>query len=248
MKISTPMKTKWMQFKVSALFASMTALIVSSIPTQISASDIDIYQAGGTGEVNIKFMLDRSLSMGDGSYGKVKEDYEYLAATCHYVNESVIDLYTNNPGSGAQRRRYNISNSNDGAYIQKNWGYEYVGVGNGNKNITLRTQNSGGTQLYLKSQTRQICYRKFCDTTSSLPNSLFIKGKLAHDPRSPNLPKDISYAYAESGDNHCSIVLNNTILASSNTEDKRYVKEFRKPVNRNLIRLMNFIVYLDFLT
>lgn len=228
MKNSTQMKKKWMQFKVSALSASVTALILSGIPTQISASDIDIYQAGGTGEVNIKFMLDRSLSMGDGSYGKVKEDYEYLAATCHYVNESVTDLYTNNPGSGAQRQRYNVSNSNDGAYIQKNWGYEYVGVGNGDKNITLRTQNSGGTQLYLKSQTRQICYRKFCDTTSSLPNSLFIKGKLAHDPLSPNLLKDISYVYAESGDNHCSIVLNNTILASSNTEDKRYVKRIQE--------------------
>lgn len=55
MKISTPMKNKWMQFKVSVLSASMTALIVSSIPTQISASDIDIYQAGGTGAINIYY-------------------------------------------------------------------------------------------------------------------------------------------------------------------------------------------------
>ena len=67
MKNGTYIKKKWMQFKVSALSASITALIVSSIPTQISASDIDIYQAGGTGAINIYFMLDVSGSMGSMS-------------------------------------------------------------------------------------------------------------------------------------------------------------------------------------
>ncbi|WP_257224495.1 PilC/PilY family type IV pilus protein [Acinetobacter sp. YH12254] len=74
MKNSTQMKKKWMQFKVSALSASVTALIVSGIPTQISASDIDIYQAGGTGNIDVHFMLDISGSMGVYS---LFDDYQY---------------------------------------------------------------------------------------------------------------------------------------------------------------------------
>ncbi len=50
MKNSKKMNKTWMQFKVSALSASITALIVSSMPTQISASDIDIYQSGISSE------------------------------------------------------------------------------------------------------------------------------------------------------------------------------------------------------
>lgn len=232
MKISTQMKTKWMQFKVSALSASVTALIVSGIPTQISASDIDIYQAGGTGEVNIKFMLDRSLSMGDGSsYGKVKEDYEYVTVACKSENKNVTDLYTNSPQYGAERKRYDIVDLSHGQYRQTNWGYEYVGVGNGNKSITLRNnQSSGGTRLYLKTQTRQICDRQiFCASTSTLPSNLVINGKLAHDPSRPNSLKDVSYVYAASGANYCSIDLNNaTLLSSTNTEDKRYIKRIQE--------------------
>ena len=67
MKNSTYIEKRWMQFKVSALSASITALVVSGIPTQISASDIDIYQSGGTGAINIYFMLDTSGSMGVSS-------------------------------------------------------------------------------------------------------------------------------------------------------------------------------------
>lgn len=37
----------WMCFKVSTLTASITSLILISLPAQIQASDIDIYQAGG---------------------------------------------------------------------------------------------------------------------------------------------------------------------------------------------------------
>lgn len=74
MKNSTQMKKKWMQFKVSALSALVTALILSGIPTQISASDIDIYQAGGTGNIDVHFMLDISGSMGGYS---LFDDYQY---------------------------------------------------------------------------------------------------------------------------------------------------------------------------
>lgn len=64
----------WMRFKVSTLTASITSLILMSLPIQIQASDIDIYQAGGTGATRIYLMLDISGSMGDMSLGT---DYTY---------------------------------------------------------------------------------------------------------------------------------------------------------------------------
>lgn len=115
MKISTPMKNKWMQFKVSVLSASMTALIVSSIPTQISASDIDIYQAGGTGSTSIYMMLDRSGSM-DFSEGFLK-DYGYIYGTHEEKNKNICNKY------------YYVGPDNEGRYgpisngEYSNWGY-----------------------------------------------------------------------------------------------------------------------------
>ncbi len=67
----------WMRFKVSTLTASITSLILSGLPAQIQASDIDIYQAGGTGKINIYFMLDVSGSMGSMS---LKNDYGYTSS------------------------------------------------------------------------------------------------------------------------------------------------------------------------
>ncbi|MEQ1450444.1 pilus assembly protein [Acinetobacter lwoffii] len=64
----------WMRFKVSTLAASITSLILAGVPVQIQASDIDIYQAGGTGTTKIYLMLDVSGSMGDMS---LATDYAY---------------------------------------------------------------------------------------------------------------------------------------------------------------------------
>ena len=64
----------WMRFKVSTLAASVTSLILAGLPVQIQASDIDIYQAGGTGTTKIYLMLDVSGSMGDMS---LATDYAY---------------------------------------------------------------------------------------------------------------------------------------------------------------------------
>lgn len=64
----------WMRFKVSTLAASITSLILSGLPVQIQASDIDIYQAGGTGTTKIYLMLDVSGSMGNMS---LATDYAY---------------------------------------------------------------------------------------------------------------------------------------------------------------------------
>ena len=97
MKNSTYIEKRWMQFKVSALSASITALVVSGIPTQISASDIDIYQSGGTGAINIYFMLDTSGSMGDMS---LSEDYSHPSSkeTCQVWSEPKF-VYDNDDGS-----------------------------------------------------------------------------------------------------------------------------------------------------
>lgn len=63
----------WMRFKVSTLTASITSLILAGLPAQIQASDIDIYQAGGTGTTKIYMMLDRSGSMNQADF--MSQDY-----------------------------------------------------------------------------------------------------------------------------------------------------------------------------
>ena len=77
MKNSQKMNKTWMQFKVSTLSASVTALILSGIPYQVSASDIDIYQSGGTGATRIYLMLDTSGSMDDSDSFNVDYGYPY---------------------------------------------------------------------------------------------------------------------------------------------------------------------------
>ena len=89
MKNSKKMNKTWMQFKVSTLSASITALILSSIPYHASASDIDIYQSGGTGATTIYLMLDKSGSM--NSLGSMAVDYDhfYKARNCTYTWKDV---------------------------------------------------------------------------------------------------------------------------------------------------------------
>src|SRR5690606_25365759 len=155
MKISTPMKNKWMQFKVSALSASVTALIVSGIPTQISASDIDIYQAGGTGGVNIYLMLDASSSMGDMS---LEEDYNYVTkgtSSCSGVSTTrIIKKFSEYSTSSSGRVRIYFKAETGGAYkltagngTNSSSRFQYVGLGNGDYDVTDVSGN-GYTQAY----------------------------------------------------------------------------------------------------
>lgn len=67
----------WMRFKVSTLAASITSLILAGLPVQIQASDIDIYQAGGTGDTRIYLMLDISGSMDSSDSFVVDYGYSY---------------------------------------------------------------------------------------------------------------------------------------------------------------------------
>lgn len=81
MKKNKHIQNGWMRFKVSTLTASVTSVILAGLPLQIQASDIDIYQAGGTGATRIYLMLDTSGSMDNSDSFEV--DYGYL----YTVNE-----------------------------------------------------------------------------------------------------------------------------------------------------------------
>lgn len=185
MKISTPMKNKWMQFKVSALSASMTALIVSSIPTQISASDIDIYQAGGTGGVNIYLMLDASSSMGDMS---LEDDYNYQTkgtTSCTPVSPTrtikEYSDYNSSSGNGARVRIY-FKLESGGAYkltagngTNSSSRFQYVGFGNGDYDVRNISDN-GYTRAsgYYRFQKDHVVTEKCTTTgvgTSTCPNT-----------------------------------------------------------------------------
>lgn len=136
MKNGTYIKKKWMQFKVSALSTSITALIVSSIPTQISASDIDIYQSGGTGATTIYMMLDKSGSMdyAQGFY----DDYGYIYGSHEENNKNICNSYYYvGPDNGG-----NYGPISNGEFT--NWGagsgdYKYSGWGHCSKvNYTVK--------------------------------------------------------------------------------------------------------------
>lgn len=102
----------WMRFKVSTLAASITSLILAGLPVQIQASDIDIYQAGGTGTTKIYLMLDVSGSMGTMSlavdYGYNPKNIEYTSAYDDAEVCEAIKLPSNLETSG-----YTYTNSGD---------------------------------------------------------------------------------------------------------------------------------------
>ena len=77
MKNRPYIQKKWMHFKVSTLSASIIALVIAGIPNASTASDIDIYQAGGTGGTRIYLMLDTSGSMDNSDSFKVDYGYSY---------------------------------------------------------------------------------------------------------------------------------------------------------------------------
>ena len=220
MKISTHMKTKWMQFKVSALSASVTALIISSIPTQISASDIDIYQAGGTGGVNIYFMLDASGSMEAMSLG---DDYKHTSdknnTICRTVNQSGRTYTISSSGS------YYISVTEVGAGLgthnYSNNEYKYVGAGNGSYTVSVVNSNTSGRIRVNRSssfnqpsqscaESKEICIGENGNFTLPLTSSLYLNG----------------YVYAPKNERHC--LVKESYLNLNNTSDSNYLKKIKK--------------------
>lgn len=220
MKISTQMKKKWMQFKVSALSASVTALIISSIPTQISASDIDIYQAGGTGGVNIYFMLDASGSMEAMSLG---DDYKHTSdknnTICRTVNQSGRTYTISSRGS------YYISVTEVGAGLgthnYSNNEYKYVGAGNGSYTVSVVNSNTSGRIRVNRSssfnqpsqscaESKEICNGENGNFTLPLTSSLYLNG----------------YVYAPKNERHC--LVKESYLNLNNTSDSNYLKKIKK--------------------
>lgn len=209
MKNSTYIQKKWMQFKVSTLSASITALIVSSIPTQISASDIDIYQSGGTGAINIYFMLDVSGSMG---YSSLFEDYQHTSTKSvsgiNYIQNNNGKTYVEFQDIGNKKGDYNKSGSN----------YTFVGAGNGRyieKPSTSRPVRSGdaNSSKFNTSTTSVNISKNICssiDDASTLPINLVING----------------YKYASQNEYYC--LVKESDLNLSNSEDKGYLDTIKK--------------------
>lgn len=210
MKNGTYIKKKWMQFKVSALSASITALIVGSIPTQIFASDIDIYQAGGTGAINIYFMLDVSGSMGKSS---LFNDYDHSTTKTvkgfEYKQNNKGVIYVEFDWKGNKRGDYNKSGSN----------YTFVGAGNGGYSIKLGTPRpvKKGDPDTSKFDAKDIMVEvdiNLCDgnSLSQLPDDL--KSSVGE------------FIYASKGENYCLIKEGDLKLTVA--EDLAYLNKIKK--------------------
>jgi len=153
MKNSKKMNKTWMQFKVSTLSASITALILSGIPYQVSASDIDIYQAGGTGAIRIYLMLDTSGSMNNFDSMAVDYDHTYKGKVC---TDKLIDVGKNN-----------------GSYDKDG---KFVGAGKGRYNKTeecsLESTASNRTCGYTANRNGDVTWTNIL----TLPNNLLVPG------------------------------------------------------------------------
>ena len=224
MKNSTYIEKKWMQFKVSALSASITALIVSGIPTQISASDIDIYQSGGTGAINIYFMLDVSGSMGGMS---LPSDYEYTA-TKNVCNNHTGYNYTQAP-KGTSYVDFEFIGSNKGSYNKSGNSYNFVGQNKGQYYIDYEsTSNFQGATRYNKSESSvNICNdvtTNICPSSSLSWSNYY--GWLWSGETLPTTLKEGAYEYANKGEGYC--LVKESDLNLTNNADKEYLTKVQK--------------------
>ncbi|WP_180175632.1 pilus assembly protein [Acinetobacter sp. YH12025] len=211
MKNGTYIKKKWMQFKVSALSTSITALIVSSIPTQISASDIDIYQSGGTGAINIYFMLDVSGSMGSMS---IANDYSHTSSKTK--TELGSKFSQNDSGakyvifskSGKGSKDYNRTGS------KNKYTYTYMGAGLGEYRISSigdATRFDDKSDRYNVSSVSVNTPIQICNSASTLSSAL---------------KSTSGYEYASVGDSYC--VVKTSDLSESNSNDVNYLNKIKK--------------------
>ena len=225
MKNGTHIKKKWMQFKVSALSASITALIVSSIPTQISASDIDIYQSGGTGAINIYFMLDVSGSMGSAS---LPDDYGYTA-TKEVCNSSKGITYTQS-NAGTNYISFEDKGNNKGNYKKEGNNYVFVGEKKGKyiiKKIDTKTF-TGASRYNATEVTVESCNNvstNICPASWSSWSYWDDRWVWSGTTLSKTLSKH-GYDYAQSGEAYC--LVKETDLNASNAADQNYLTRIKK--------------------
>ncbi|WP_180088961.1 pilus assembly protein [Acinetobacter sp. YH12219] len=224
MKNGTYIKKKWMQFKVSALSTSITALIVSSIPTQISASDIDIYQSGGTGAINIYFMLDVSGSMGSTS---LPDDYGYTA-TKEVCNSSKGITYTQSK-AGTHYITFEDKGNNNGNYKKEGNNYVFVGEKKGKYIIKkIDIKNFTGASRYNATEvTVESCNNVSTDICPASWSSWHNKKGWVWS--GTTLSKTLSkheYDYAQSGEAYC--LVKEADLNASNAADQNYLTRIKK--------------------
>ncbi|WP_228152099.1 pilus assembly protein [Acinetobacter indicus] len=212
MKNSTQMKKKWMQFKVSALSAFVTVLIVSGIPTQISASDIDIYQAGGTGGVNIYLMLDASASMESMSLG---DDYKYTTTIRDCNIDDIRSGYTYTQNSSGDRRVTFLSSTN-GTHDKVGNNYIFVGIGGGYK-VGDDSRSGFGTRYDRTTRNVKVgtkcenITKNFCSSNNTSLNKTLKIG---------------DYVYARSTDKYC--LIKESDLSLDNPQDVAYLKKIKR--------------------
>lgn len=246
MKISTPMKNKWMQFKISVLSASVTALILSGIPTQISASDIDIYQAGGTGNIDVHFMLDISGSMGVYS---LFDDYQYydsdnkvkkLGQSCetkavNYGGYEKVSTFTPNQGireitftdwAWSWEKNYKKDGNNYYKVADGSGDYKISQIGIANKWSSKNDLYIWKDELVRKNETT--CRDEYaCIGTRQESNSVYsIKDG---EYLSENLTVQFGgngYIYAPQGEAYCRVELG--VMGTSNAEE-----EYKNKIKRS---------------
>lgn len=209
MKNGTYIKKKWMQFKVSALSASITALIVSSIPIQISASDIDIYQSGGTGAINIYFMLDVSGSMGSMS---IANDYSHTSSKT--VTQQGYSYTQNDKGGFYIKFDNSRFSTKSRDYNKDGKKYIFAGIGLGDyyiSNSRDATSNDSKSDRYVRTSSSVTLPIKICESASSL---------------SAALKSTSEYEYASVGDSYC--IVKTSDLSASNTNDINYLNKIKK--------------------
>ena len=239
MRNSRYIEKKWMQFKVSTLSASITVFIIASIPTQISASDIDIYQAGGTGEINIYYMLDASLSMGDMS---LPSDYSHTASKnsnmCKWVTESKKDYYST---SGSNLDSIYIKatpvTQGSGNYIKEGNNYKFVGTGMGNYTIQTRSNSSSGYTKFYEPKNATSVDLKSCTNTNKIcaDQNGYSIDKLPNNLNTSNYP----YAYAKQNEKYC--LVKTSYLTLTNSNDATYLKRVKNICEEDTATEGNYI-------
>ena len=220
MKNNAYTKSKWMHFKISTLSASITALVVSSIPTQISASDIDIYQAGGTGLINIYFMLDTSGSMGD-MY--LRKDYGYTSSKQDCTIPNMVSNYDyEKKSNGSRRVSFEFVSNKTGTHNKSGSDYNFVGTG-GDYIVTSDKNSGTATRYDRKLVTKQVGTKceniKICGGTGNSSDVENFAQKLEN-----NLTY-ASYTYAKQDDYYCRI--DSDDLDLQNNDDLNYLKKIK---------------------
>lgn len=152
----------WMRFKVSTLTASITSLILAGLPAQIQASDIDIYQAGGTGATRIYLMLDTSGSMNNNDSQLVDYGFDYKKTQSITERKCKNDYYYVGDGQGN--------------YTEGRWGMTLVGAGKGD--YLQKTSNGCSNITYNRITAENLCKSEAISTDLTTPSGyIYTKAK-----------------------------------------------------------------------